>query len=442
MTSLEKYLTFGFEQTFTISNWWTEEGFTHVSDTPLKRHKMLELAKALADILGGDFKESVDIWDNIQYETFDSDGRASFVVTMDPGSIEVKTPPVTADKAQEMAMPLMLAAEKVELVPYRNWWYGIQGHTEGGCHVNMGGLSAETNPFYHDPSLLIKYCAYIHNRPWLHFPFMGPDVGPGGNAMRLDERDDFEKTKELFASYQKSDAQQTYEHFKQCSLVQKKDSFPCIKKFEGPLYLVEDRAQEAMRSAEDFGLIAKMRLEILKNLQNEEHVEKLERFEEIHTRYLTSYFLWEKFQQWANSIGLNPVYYQRFFDRQFPILSSGNNIPNNFGIKEGRRPRKILNEEIVDGVTRSKTIDTSYKRLELFHIGGEVTFDVKVEGLETVSKVFKHEGHLGFGEQGQAYYCYIDLKYKKENPIMSISMKSDKKLVESAKFNVNDMMWC
>ncbi len=90
---LAKKLTFGFEQTFTIPNWWTDEGFCATSDTPLKREKMAQFAQSLADELKGIFKESVDIWDHLQYETFDNQGRPSFIVTMDPGSIEVKTPP-------------------------------------------------------------------------------------------------------------------------------------------------------------------------------------------------------------------------------------------------------------------------------------------------------------------------------------------------------------
>ncbi|MCO4756195.1 MAG: transglutaminase family protein, partial [Bacteriovoracaceae bacterium] len=106
-----------------------------------------------------------DIWDHMQYETFHKDGTPSFVVTMDPGSIEVKTPPCLLKDLDEMARPLFIAAEKAGVVAYRNWWYGIKGATEGGCHVNMGGMDDETNPLKLRPDLAVKYCAYVHNRP-------------------------------------------------------------------------------------------------------------------------------------------------------------------------------------------------------------------------------------------------------------------------------------
>ena len=104
---LKKKLSFGFEQTLTIPEWWTEPGFTSTSDTPLKREKMLELAKELATELKGKYFESKDIWDHMQYEVTDSNGKTQFYVTMDPGSIELKTPPVLVDQTYEMAKPIL-----------------------------------------------------------------------------------------------------------------------------------------------------------------------------------------------------------------------------------------------------------------------------------------------------------------------------------------------
>src|SRR5690606_34536866 len=129
-------LSFGLEETFTIPEWWTEPGFTHISDTELKREKMLELAKSLVSITKGSYKESLDIYKHLQYETFLINGQANFVITMDPVSIEVKSPPVHSEQIEALLIPRLEAASKVGLVPYRNWWYGIKGGTEGGCHIN------------------------------------------------------------------------------------------------------------------------------------------------------------------------------------------------------------------------------------------------------------------------------------------------------------------
>ncbi len=447
---LRSTLSFGFEQTFTIPNWWSEEGFTATSDTPLKREKMLDLTKALVKVMNGSYKESLDIWDHMQYETFDADGNESFVVTMDPGSIEVKSPPVLIDQVEVMAKPLFEAATIAQVVPYRNWWYGIQGGTEGGCHVNMGGLTKESNPLKKRPDLVVKYSAYIHNRPFLHYPFMGLDVGPEGNAMRLDEKPGFKAVKSAFNAYSKLEklsAPQTYKHFQKTNLITEKASYPSLYKFKSPLYFIEDRAQEALRSAEDFKLVSELRMVILEKLLTDKKPEKLKTFgKDLHKQNLTSYFLWADFQTWANNIGLNPVPYQRFFDRQFPVLNSGTTPPKKFKLKEGRRPRVIKDIKKNGDTIVSKTVDTRFKRFELTYYAqaDEVyEFLVEVEGIEEQSSLSKHTGVLGFGDLGQAYYKYFDIKFNKEKPKLKISLidTQDNSLVESCIFDINNMQW-
>ena len=123
---LRKQLTFGFEQTFTIPDWWTEPGFITISDTPKKREAMLALSIELAKELKGKYFESKDIWNHMQYEVTNETGETQFYVTMDPGSIEVKTPPCLVHETQKMAEPLLIAAERANVVAYRNWWYGVQ----------------------------------------------------------------------------------------------------------------------------------------------------------------------------------------------------------------------------------------------------------------------------------------------------------------------------
>lgn len=453
--NLTKTLTFGYEQTFTIDNWFSDEGFTATSDTPLKREKMLALAEALAKVLNGSFKESLDIWDHMQYETFDQDGLPSFIVTMDPGCIEVKTQPVFFEQIESMAQPLFEAANIAGVVPYRNWWYGIRGGTEGGCHVNMGGLTQSTNPLKKEPSLVVKYSAYIHNRPFLHYPFMGIDVGAEGNAMRMDEKPGFDDVIDAFEDYNdiyedgnKLTAAKTYKHFQNTNLIKDKASYPSLFKFKSPLFFIEDRAQEALRSAHEFKLVAQLRLKILEHLQTQELPENLNSFgPNLHKENLTSYSLWSDFQDWANTIGINPLSFQCFFDRQFPKLWMGVNAPQSFGLKEGRRQRVITDIVKRDDVIVSKKVDTSFKRFELYYYtenNQELIFEIETKGIEISSPLIKHTGYLGFGDKGQAYYKYIDLQYDKNDPNLKIKLldKKTNKLVEEAIFNINDMQWC
>lgn len=443
-------LTFGLEQTYTISDWWTDPGFTHISDTELKRKKMLELAISLSELANGSYHQSVDIWNHLQYEVFDSKGKAIFDVTMDPGSIEVKTHPSVFKEIEQIATLLVDGAHRAELVPFRNWWYGVRSGTEGGCHINMGGHTPQTNPFFLYPDLAIKYAAYLHNRPWLTYPFMGPDVGPEGNAMRMDEKENFSYLQNRFQQFTQNSnlsVEQVINFFADTNLVKEKASAPSLYKFKSPLYLIEDRAQESLRSVDDFLLVTSLRLKILNQLINQSAIEPLIHFENLHKKPLTSYWLWGKFISWANSLNVNPVNYQRFFDRQFPKLLLGNNMPQRFGIKEGRRPRVITGIQKRGEVVISKTIDIHYKRFELYYYTDiEEQFDFKVfaQGLEFESNTIRHESYLGFGNLGQAYYKYLDINYHDDNPIMEIKL-FDRLLgieIESAKFNLSDMMWC
>lgn len=437
---LDKTLTFGFEQTFTVPDWWSDEGFTATSDTPLKREKMLALAQEIAKEIGGDFKESVDIWNHMQYETFFSDGRPSFVVTMDPGSIEVKSQPCLASETEEMARPLFAAAQRAGVVPYRNWWYGIKGATEGGCHVNMGGFSDETNPLKLRPDLAVKYCAYIHNRPWLHYPFMGLDTGPEGNAMRMDEKTGFEQVKDAFSRYRiEMSADQVYELFKDTNLIAEKASFPSLFKLKPPFYFIEDRAQEALRAPEEFFYVSDLRLKIMQSLQEQAAPETLQHFEDLSGKWLVSGFLWKRFLEWASGIDIDPERYRRFFERQFQVLEAGARPPEGFLLKEGRRPRVVTDIVKRGDTVVSKTIDTSYKRFELC---GDFSPEDLAEGrlkadAAGIEKVSGHiKGAPGLNEKEFSSCVYIDVKVDQDKPVLKIQFGK-----EEARFNMNDMMW-
>lgn len=454
MTDLNK-LTFGFEQTFTIPEWWTEVGFTHVSDTPLKREKMLSLAKELVEITKGSYKESLDIYKHLQYETFLINGEESFVITMDPGSIEVKTPPVHSEQVEAILIPLFEAAYKAGLVPYRQWWYGVKGGTEGGCHVNIGAKTKKENVFLNNPMLLLKYFSVLHNHPFLHYPFMGVDVGPGGNAQRMDEKSDFRKVQNRFNKaaelHQKGefDFKKLWSLFKDTSLITEKSSAPSLAKLTAPNFVLEDRAQEALREPSEVKLIIDLKLALLKYADelNEDLV--LKKFgKELHSYMLTSFYLWEKFQYFCNTININPVMYQIFFDRQFPILFQGKNPPANFRLKEGRRPRKILSEEKKNGIVVSKKVDTRYKRFEVYFVTNDIDkneYDLLVEGkgIENTFKLYEHKGYLNFGEVGQVHYGYIDIKINESSPLLSFEFinRTTKETLEKTSFHLMDMQW-
>jgi len=437
MINLRKTLSFGFEQTFTVSDWWTEPGFVSTSDTPLKREKMLVLARKLAEVSGGSFVESVDIYNHLQYETFEADGTPSFVVTMDPGSIEVKTPPrLIADLEATMA-PLYKAAELAEVVTYRSWWYGIKSGTEGGCHVNMAGFTPESNPLRLDPSLVIKYAGYVHNHPWIHYPFMGPDTGPGGNAMRMDEHEEpvqtslsrYEEARQRYLRGDALKAEEVAEFFRGTKLLEDKHSYPSLYKFKNPAYFIEDRAVESLRAAEEFTSIAELRMRILETLQAQAAPDLLRDFgAELHAELLTSYRLWEEFLVTARELGLDPTLYRRFFDRQFPVLAAGEGVPSRIQLREGRRPRVITGVQKRGDLIISKTVDTRFKRLEIFweNDGAVLTLEADLPG--QFSGTLKPRS-------------YLDVKAPEEDVPLRLRLLRGKEVVEEAAFHLKNMMW-
>ena len=428
--SLRNHLTFGFEQTFTVSDWWAEPGFVSTSDTPLKREKMKAMADAFAPLLGGKVVESVDIYNHMQYEVTDAKGVTQFYVTMDPGSIEVKTPPCLLKDIERLNAPMFEAAEKAGLVSYRNWWYGVKGRTEGGCHVTMGGFTPETNPLRHAPRILVLYFTWLHNHPEFHYPFMGLDTGPGGNAQRMDEFEVVTALDPLEKLLEKVSLQADEVHvaLKETSLVKEKSSMPSLTKFKGPDYLLEDRGQESLRSAREIFLVCEWRMRLFEKLLLEPP--KLERFEPNywHGYRLSSAFQWQRFLETAKWLGINPDDYQVFFERQFPKLQAGQNIPTHFTVLEGRRPRVITDVQKRNGIVISKTIDTRHKRLEI-HLPLTGSWAMSYAG-KSLKLDLREIGKVG-------RFTVVDLFVEDKDAILEI--QQDNKVV--GKFSPFNMMW-
>ncbi|MBC7691771.1 MAG: transglutaminase family protein [Methylotenera sp.] len=466
MNDLRSQLSFGFEQTFTTPDWWMDPGFVANSNTPLKLEKMKALAENLATISGGSFIESADVHSHLQYETFDGQGHPSFVVTMDPGSIEVKTQPLLISEIEARLNPLFEAAERSGLVPYRNWWYGIRTGTEGGCHINLAGLSPATNPLVLQPELVIAYITTLHNHPCLTYPFMGVDVGPGGNCMRMDEHaldphahhapgklNSLEKLSELIArcnspsaaegslrSALSAEAIQT--HFAGSKLAEDKHSAPSLYKYRAPLFFIEDRAVEALRSAHEVFLLCELRIRILESLQRDLQkgapLPTLQTFSPgLHEDQLASLPLWRQFQNFCRTLQVDPVQYLTFFDRQFPRLTftAAPEIrpPKFLELREGRRPRVIRDIQMRGDLIISKTIDTSFARLEILwpaELGAECLVNRQLLKAGTQERDATQMRHL-----------VIDFQKSGRNLEFVLFHPERKEVIEAAAFSPSSMMF-
>ena len=455
--SLRETLSFGFEQTFTTPDWWADPGFVATSNTPLKLAKMKLLAEKLAEVTGGRFIESRDMYQHLQYETFLADDTASFVVTMDPGSIEVKSPPLFISGGgpggvlgiREAMQPLFEAADRAGLVPYRNWWYGVKTGTEGGCHVNMAGLTPASNPLRRDARLVVQYAAFFHNNPWMHYPFMGVDVGPGGNCMRMDEHvldphsrhapgtpDSIERFMVLadrINAGERPNAEQVEAHFKGSKLAEDKHSAPSFYKFKAPTFFIEDRAVESLRDAEEFYLVSDLRLRILELLQASGKVDQLKDFgPELHREMLCSAWLWNEFGGMATRLGLEAEPFRRFFDRQFPRLTMGQDVPTRLEVREGRRPRVITAVQMRGDLIISKTVDTTFARLELLWEGSaECAINGQVYPAGRIER------------DGRSVNCLVIDYQKQGDRVIELALVSPDRadLIEKACFSPKDMMF-
>jgi hypothetical protein len=215
---------------------------------------------------------------------------------------------------------------------------------------------------------------------------MGVDVGPGGNCMRMDEHaldphaqhapgtsDSMERFNEIAERINggaKPTAEEVEKHFKGSKLAEDKHSAPSFYKFKAPLYFIEERAVEALRAPEEFFHLADLRLRILESLERSGQVEALRHFgPELHREQLCSTWLWSEFQAMSTRLGLDAELYRRYFDRQFPRLLGGQDVPSALELREGRRPRVITDIKMRGELIISKTVDTSFARLELIWSG-------------------------------------------------------------------------
>jgi hypothetical protein len=445
--NLRDHITFGFETTFTLPDWWMHPGFCSDWETPQKTELMRNISQALVDLEGGHFIETQDSYKAIQFEVFYQDGTPSFQVTSEPGSIEIKTPPLLLKDLKKGLRPLYQAIEKNGMVAYRSWWYGAKTGTGGGCHLNMAGFNKDTNPFYNDPLLVLKYFAFLHNHPALIYPFMGPDIGHGGNCMRMDEHEaelpltpnlSMQKFEEARLKLQNENwnptAEECIHFFKDAKVLTVKHSAPALRKYQAPYYQIEDRAVEALRNEEECFLLSELRIRILEKLQKQDFISELKLFDQkLHHEDLHSLVLWEQFKTLCSSLDLNPEPFYIFWERQFPELVLGESVPQQFKIIEGRRPRKVLGaHEQVGDLILSKKIDTNYKRFELQTHQKNCSFIVHGQTLKPV---------LQTSPQGEVSTTAFDIHLKPEEKIMISLLNQNGECIETGYFDPHGFLW-
>ena len=319
----------------------------------------------------------------------------------------------------------------------------------------MAGLEVESNPLAQNALLVLQYAAFFHNHPCIQIPFMGVDVGPGGNCMRMDENDlhvgvpgDLPGSDARWDSVARYEAlrqeielgklqprqglefaKQVSDWFKGSKVMEDKHSAPSLYKFKPPHFFIEDRAVESLWTAEECELVCSLRHKIFQYLAKTQDLPELLSFGlELYQQNCFSETLWRDFVKLAAILGVNSQAYRVFFDRQFPVLHSGAGSPSKLKIREGRRPRVITDVKMRGDLVISKTVDTSYGRLEI-HWPKELSHTkISISGCQV-------------GEIVNDRMVAVDYRRPRQDAILVFELFDGTKLVERCAFHLGDMMF-
>jgi uncharacterized protein (DUF2126 family)/transglutaminase-like putative cysteine protease len=122
------------------------------------------------------------------YPPPDDERLRHFVVTPDPGVIEINIHPSDSwSQLVSRTEAIAAHAEELELASEKFDMSGRHLGTGGGSHVTLGGVTPFDSPLLRRPALLRSMLTYWQHHPSLSYLFSGQFIGPTSQAPRVDE---------------------------------------------------------------------------------------------------------------------------------------------------------------------------------------------------------------------------------------------------------------